>query len=148
MEKFAEKGTTPHKHTSNIFFCIPCNETRTQLWDINSSSVTSKQLPRRAVAALRLRLDYTAPAWVSLLLLSEEDAQERETANERRSYWSSPLFLPTSWICKMFAQHLFSECTCLRVVPSLPTMLIPQGEAGECPVAGGQPKIVTAPSYL
>lgn len=41
-----------------------------------------------------------------------------------------------------------SENARLRVVPSLPTILIPQGEARECPVAGGQPKIVTAPSHL
>lgn len=114
-EKFTRRGT-PDKHTSNIFLCISCSESCAQPLHVKSSLIISKQLSHgsggctKAQAGFHpIHLNFSPVFLVATACTTEEDDVQARDAKERKSYWRSPLFLPSSWICERSAQYPLKE---------------------------------------
>lgn len=135
----------PHKHTSNIFFCIPHNESCKELLGIKSSSVMSTQPSQEASdcpkAQTGLHSTCSSLSFIVTVVCAaeEENAQERSSASERMRHRSTSPFLPANWKWSISAEHPLMQNVFLYMVHSLRTAFIPPGEAGEYPAAEGQP---------
>lgn len=99
-EKFTKKGTTPDKHTSDIFLCIPCSESCTQPLGIKSSLIMSKQLSRetRGCSKAQAGLHPTCSSFSLVAVVGTACTVEEEDVQERECQWKKelPELIPVS----------------------------------------------------